>query len=447
MSKIFVIHVGNMNNKGTQALLKSDISLIREVLKGVTFSISTTDVEGVKRLLSLGAHEVFLPMVDIPYERADLLAKKLDFPRNSIKYKAFALENLFLMFVQMALSAFSSVLFKAGLRPFYRRSLLESLKNSDLVVSYSDENFKEDATLLPLNLYWILTWWTLLLSRTWDVLIAKFLGKNVVMFPNSVGSFRTIVGRTLARLALNRCDHILIREPRSFNVVASLGIRTPKTLVADTALLFKASTSSSLSNTHKPIMGVAVGVYSHSVTRKQRCKFIESVAEALDVVVRRHGFHAIFLPHYVTGFQFDDLEISKQVMERMETRSQTSLIGTSNVEEYKSLLSQMDIVLSSKMHPCVLAASAFVPAVCIAYDDKQVAFFEQLDLSDCVLPFQRVTSKNLASKINTQWDKRDETKAKLKKHVPPMQAKIRTAVKQILTVYMMKKTSEDERVN
>src|SRR4030042_5546872 len=100
--KVHIIHVGNMANKGRQALLCSDVSIIRSIAgDDVVISVSTTDVTGVEKLrLPLAA--VLPATVDIPYETADLLAKRFGYTRDSFRYKFFALCGLFLMLVQMS---------------------------------------------------------------------------------------------------------------------------------------------------------------------------------------------------------------------------------------------------------------------------------------------------------------------------------------------------------
>jgi len=155
-----------MNNKGTQALFKSDVYAINDIVNNEVFiSVSTTDIEGVKRL-NLSLNAVLPPVVDIPYEKADQLARKFGCGRGGLRYKGFALAMLVYMFVQVLLSVFSIVFVKAGLKAFYRGQVMEHVKNCDLVISHSDESFKESASLLPLNLYWVITWWSMLIART-----------------------------------------------------------------------------------------------------------------------------------------------------------------------------------------------------------------------------------------------------------------------------------------
>lgn len=429
------IHVGNMANKGTQALLISDISVIRAIFKGaVAFSISTTDIEGVKRL-NLSLDGVLPQMVDIPYEKADGFAKRFGFTRTSVNYKVFAIGYLILTFFQALMSIISAVLVKLDLKGFYRVDVLKSMKNSHIIVSCSDENFKEAASFLPLNIYWVLTWWSMLFSRTWDVLIAKFLGKHIVMFPNSVGPFRTPLGRLMTKLALNMCDFILVREPISYEVINSLQISSPKRLTSDTSLLLTGKMDN-LDNFPHPVVGVSPGFYAQSLSKNEIDRYIANHAKALDETVEKYGFYVIFLPHYVSGFQLDDLEVCELILRRMRSKDKARIVNLGSVEEFRSYLGQMDMVISSKMHPAILAVSGFVPTLCIAYDQKQTGLFQSLGLTDCILPIRDFSHETLISKIGHVWSRRDEIRTLLEKKVPLLQEDIRVSIKYALTPFI-----------
>ena len=148
-SKIHIIHVGHMSNKGTQALLKSDDSAIRDIVEGeVSLSVSTTDMEGVK-CLNLPESTIILPtLIGMPYITADNLAKRMRISRRSVGYKILSLYSLFLMFAETALLILSVSLLRLRLPAFYKKNVLDRLVSSDVVVSCSDENFKETASML-----------------------------------------------------------------------------------------------------------------------------------------------------------------------------------------------------------------------------------------------------------------------------------------------------------
>src|SRR4030042_746380 len=427
-SKVHIIHVGNMANKGTQALLCSDVAIIRSIAgDDVAISVSTTDIAGVRKLgLPLAA--VLPATVDIPYEKADLLAKRFGYTRDSFRYKFFALCGLFLMLVQMSLSFVSILLVKAGLKAFYRPKLLAAVKDCDVVVSCSDENFKESASMLPLNAYWVVSWWSMLLVRTWEILVAKSLGKHVVMFPNSMGPFRTAIGRLLSRIALSNCDSVLIREPISYGLSESLIERSRVILTSDTALTLDAESDLQFANGPKGAIAVSPGVYAHSLAEKRIRQYILDHAKALDKAIEKHGFSVVFLPHYISGFQFDDLDMCKLIIRKMEHSDKARIIEAKDLGEFRSIVSQMDLIVSSKMHPAVLAASVHVPIVFVAYDHKQTGFAASLSLSDCLISLHEVTCERLFSKIDHVWNSRAEIKALLKARVPKLQRNVRKSI-------------------
>jgi len=420
-----------MNNKGTQALLKSDVSLIKELFgDDVIFSVSTTDVEGVR---GFGCFEkVFPPLIDIPYEKADFYARRMAFSRSSLRYKLIAVAYLLWMLIELALAMLSTVFVRVGLKPPYRGDLLMEIKSSSVIVSYSNENFKEGVSYLPLNAYWMLSWWCMLISRTWIVFAAKFLGKKLVMFPNSIGGFRTWVGRFLAKLALNRFDYILVREPRSLRNLTSLGVQTPVTMVSDTALLLGADNSRSNTGLKRPLLCVSVGVYSHTLSSKEINWFVNVYSRVLDAAIQKYGFNVIFLPHYVSGFRYDDLEVSQLIHNSMRFKDKAQIAEPSSLQDYTFLLSSADLVISSKMHPAVLAVASYVPTLCIVYDSKQVGFFEQLGLPECILPVTNLSLDTFLSKIDHIWNRRQSIREVLGQRIPKLQRKIRSVVRKVL---------------
>jgi polysaccharide pyruvyl transferase WcaK-like protein len=422
-----------MSNKGTQALLESDISIIGKVTQG-KITISTTDIEGVSKL-NLNVEAVLPPIVDLPYERVDQLAKMKQFGRNSVRYKILSSVMLVNMFFQLFFSILSISLVKLGSGAPYRREVFEKLRNCDLVISHSDESYKESATLLPLNPLWALTWWSLLVARTWEVMVAKSLGKPVVLFPNSVGPFRTWVGRSLARLSFNSFDYILIRDRISYSILEQLGTKSRKILTFDTALLFEAPRTQALDDLPRPLLGVSPGVYSNSISSEEFDKYVASHASALDFAIERFGFHVVFLPHYISGFEFDDLEVCKRILALMKNRDRIRIFATDAAEEYKSYLDQMDMIVSSKMHPAVLGATGYVPIVCIAYDHKQTGFFERLNMTDCVLDIRSTSAERLTHKIEEVWSLRRQLRESLKKQIPLWQEHVREVISRTLLRY------------
>ena len=227
---------------------------------------------------------------------------------------------------------------------------------------------------------------------------------------------------------------MLIRDPISYKIISELNIRTPKILTYDTALLYSSSENES-KKFPKPTVGVSPGVYSQSLSKVEVESYILSHARALDTIIEKYKVFVVFLPHYISGFSDDDFDISLSILERMKNKSRTKIIKTSNVDEFKLLLDQMDMVVSSKMHPAVLAATGYVPIVCIAYDHKQTAFFERLDMTDCTLNIRNVTFESLLSTMEKTWNQRAALQASLKSKIPQWQKDVNSVIETIVTRY------------
>ena len=432
-SKIHIIHVGHMSNKGTQALLKSDDIALREIVDGeVSLSVSTTDIEGVKHL-KLPESTVILPtLIDLPYIVADNFAKRLGVSRKSIQYKILSLYALFLMFLETALLVPSVLLVRLGLPSLYKKDVLSRMARSDVVVSCSDENFKETASMLPLNIYWAITWWSMLFERMIEVTVAKYLRKPLVMFPNSVGPFRTRLGLLMSKLALNNFDAIIVRDSVSFNSMKKLGVVPGMTLTSDAALLFSADSRVPVRKFSSPSVGVSIGVYSQSLSEKDFEKFLSENAKALDKIVELYDFDVCFFPHFLTGFENDDFEVSNIVKGKMKNSDRARVFKIDSLDEFKLCLEQMELLISSKMHPMVLATSGYVPTVCIAYDHKQTGFLRDLGLTEYLIDLKDVDSEAIVSRVGKVIENRAEIVALLKEKIPVLQNEVKSAMREVL---------------
>jgi polysaccharide pyruvyl transferase WcaK-like protein len=186
----------------------------------------------------------------------------------------------------------------------------------------------------------------------------------------------------------------------------------------------------------KPIVAVAPGVYSHSLSKKEVERYIDAHAKALDVVAERHQVSILFLPHYISGFRFDDLWICQQIMSRMKHLEHAKLHCANTVEEYKSLFDQVDMIISSKMHPAVLGASGFVPVLCIVYDHKQTSFFERLTMAECTIAIRHVTYRRLLDTIEEVWRNRGRLEMSLRTQIPVWQEHVKQTIAGTLASFL-----------
>jgi polysaccharide pyruvyl transferase WcaK-like protein len=252
------------------------------------------------------------------------------------------------------------------------------------------------------------------------------------MFPNSVGPFRTFVGRLLAKNAFKQLDLMLIRDRMSLSTVEALGVKLPIKSTVDVAINFRSDAQNVQGISEGRTIGVAAGTYLNALGRNEFENYVTAHAKALDYMIQKYNVEVVFLPHDITGFKGDDYHVSKCILEEMQNKNHAKMICVDNVDEYKSAVEQVEILVSSKMHPAVLASSSGVPAMYIVYDHKQTGFFEHLGFSELCLNIKSVSYSSLVRKMETLWNDRKNLSESLKQSVPVLQQNVKDSIRNAL---------------
>lgn len=426
------MHVGSVTNQGTYALIKSEISELKNIYNDVDITVSCADPGALKsREPTL---QIIPPLVDISYMRADAKARTKNYSRRSWRYKLQVFYHTLLMLLQAFLLLISIILLKVGLKPIYRSEVIDRLKKADIVISTSDESFKEGASNLPFNLIWKFTWWIMLFSRMIDVIVAKKIFKKpIIIFPSSIGPFRTRIGRFFSKTVFNNVDLILLREKRSIKFVES--IETPVTMAADTALLCEFPHNKIYNRLQKDTIAVSPGFYDYSLSTNTQNQYFLAHAKALDLFIEKYGSNVIFLPHDVKGFKHDDLKACERIIENMKRKDKTKIILVKTLEEFKHFLGQIDLLIASKMHPSVLASTNFTPMIAIVYDHKQTGFFEQIGLDEYIIDINKLSNEELLSKMENAWVNRMKIEKQLSQKIPALQELVRMKMRESLSKF------------
>lgn len=431
-TRIHIIHVGSTTNIGTYALLKAEVSELKRIYGDPYISVSTGDVETLKNLEP--DLKITPPLVNIPYESADSIATKNKKSRKSWIYKLYLLAFTLVVGLQTTLSLISSVLLNARIKSFYRSETLDSLKRADLIVSTADENFKEGSIYFDYNITWKLTWWFILFSKSWCILISKKIFKKpVLVFPNSVGPFRTKFGRFITRNALNNVDFILLRENLSLKLLRDLGVTTPSIKTTDIAILLGKENTEVTLNSIKlgKIVGISPGIYASSVSEEKKEKYLSVHGQVLDWMIEKYDVEVLCLPLEITSLAEDDYFFCQEITKRMTHQDKVKIVNVRTLEAFKTYLATLDMLISSRMHPLVLAASEMIPTLVVAYDHKQTGFLHQLGLDYCAIDINEISFEKMLQKAELVWNDKEKIRAHLQKVIPMLQNDVRTKIENV----------------
>jgi colanic acid/amylovoran biosynthesis protein len=236
-------------------------------------------------------------------------------------------------------------------------------------------------------------------------------------------------------LALRSFDLVLVRESDSYRILDGIKVKTPKVLTYDTSFLF--GTQSTIARTEDELgltIGVSLGLYGLTFSEIELTELAHSYACFLDNLVDKFGLFPIFVPNYVSGFQYDDLHFSKMIITMMRKKDNVRLIETRNADELNMIIAKMSLMISSKMHPCAIALSNCIPTLCIAYDHKQTGLFESLGLSEYVVLLTESSSENLLSVFALLWHNRHQIREHLAVSVPKIRKDVDKEIRFALSV-------------
>lgn len=130
-------------------------------------------------------------------------------------------------------------------------------------------------------------------------------------------------------------------------------------------------------------------------------------------------YEVVFLPSTP-----EDVEMSKMIAAKMRNKQSVKIIVTNDVNKYESLIRSLRLLISTRMHPSIIAARNYIPFISIIYDHKQVGFLLQIGLKKFSLYISEVSYEKLKLKINEITQNYDKIQELLQHTIPELQSKL-----------------------
>ncbi|HEY8598871.1 MAG TPA: polysaccharide pyruvyl transferase family protein [Thermomicrobiales bacterium] len=222
------------------------------------------------------------------------------------------------------------------------------------------------------------------------IVTAHTLGVPIHLYAIGVGPLVTAAGRGLTRTVLSLVSAITVRDPLSLVELHTAGLRHPvPQLTADPALGLAPSDTRKVSG-NPPLIGIVARAWLRlgggwaASGREHFERYIDWLAAGADYAVERWGAVPLFLP--LQRRYDDDREIEAQVIARMRHGGRARLLD--DLGDFRALqatLGGLDALVSTRLHPLILAGIAGVPPIGVALSPKIRAFLQPLGLHEQVL--------------------------------------------------------------
>lgn len=221
-------------------------------------------------------------------------------------------------------------------------------------------------------------------------LTAHSLGVPIHFYGVGIGPLLTAAGRGLTRTILSLASAITVRDPLSLVELHAAGLTTPAPeLTADPAVRLAPAATARAANTPRRVGFVArawlrLGADWTASGADYFERYVEWLAAGADHAVAQWDAEPLFLP--LQRRYDDDQAIAARIIARMRHGARARIAD--DLTDYRGLqatLGGLDALVSTRLHPLILAGVAGVPPIGVAISPKVRAFLSALDLTDLAL--------------------------------------------------------------
>jgi polysaccharide pyruvyl transferase WcaK-like protein len=297
-----------------------------------------------------------------------------------------------------------------SVNPLHWARLAREARSSDIVLWGGGEILKDYTNRLGL-VYWLLK--IRMLRNANRALFGAFQG---------IGPTTSKLGRWLIARTVGLTRAFIVRDAESAEKLRSWGVTVPIIESVDPAVLGlpEPVTDETLGPDLAAMIDGAIGFgvrrwfhYSRGgwvpfrfrpgggTTESPHLeRYRAALADAADRLVEATDRGIVFLPMHVHPSE-GDAQFSREVIARMTHADRAVVIDDDSYssQELAGIMSRLSVLLASRLHSAILAATAGLPALVLYYVDKGRLFYEQLGLERLSSPIEAAAEPDAGETI------------------------------------------------
>lgn len=259
---------------------------------------------------------------------------------------------------------------KFGVQAFKRNSipaLLKNISKCDILIN-GGGSLLQDSTSIRSIIYYVSI-----------IIYAKLLRKKVAQLSGGIGPLRTWLGKKLTKIAIGAMKFATVRDSDSLDLLNKIGADTSRTYVTgDLVLDLENSGPESGINVLKSLgmdlakdrKKIGIAVREKDFRDPQRLEKLAELANNL-------ASHAdiVFLPFYYKN----DTKLAGKISDK--TAGNVYFLTEKNESaEFLSIISNLDLLIGSRLHSLIFALVTTTPFLGVSYDPKVDSFLKMLDM-------------------------------------------------------------------
>lgn len=264
---------------------------------------------------------------------------------------------------------------------------------------------------------------------------AKLFNCKLVCYSTGIGPFNTRLGRFMARVLINSCELIMMRERDSKSLCQEIGVAKEVILTGDAAFINPVSDESRLEeiaraekiNLQSPLFGINVTSYIDQwLERENRVRSKEEYLALLARAINRakSAIPGGFLPVLFSTHPMD-LSCAEGLARDVNGRvvSNTKYLS----HDLMAVMKRCELFMGMRFHSLILASAVESPIIGLVYAPKVRSYMRLLETEDVSLELGKLSEESLVETIIAAWEKRDELRSRQKRHVDELKTGARNA--------------------
>ena len=341
--------------------------------------------------------------------------------------KKFYLKNNIALLLMLALSARLIPFRWFGKTVIARNFWLSRVAGADIVVSMAGGDSFSDIYGLGRLLYVSL-----------PQILALILGKKLVILPQTIGPFESVVAKTIAKTILRRAvliysrDHEGVAETRK--LIGSSDTDEKVRFCFDVGFVLDPVRPKNMGvqfdnrkEKDRPVVGLNVsgllymGGYSRNNMFGLKVDYKELISDLIDFMIRKNNATVMLVPHVFGSHGESDSVVCKEVYSLLKQRYDGRLLiasGEYDQSEIKYIIGLCDFFIGSRMHACIAALSQLIPTVSIAYSNKFIGVMQTIGVAELVADPRKLDKEEIFRVISDAFEHKDRLRGHLEKTMP-----------------------------
>jgi polysaccharide pyruvyl transferase WcaK-like protein len=278
----------------------------------------------------------------------------------------------------------------------------------------------------------------LLFLRKW---LVTFLGKELILLPQTYGPFKNPMTRKMARYILKRAGAVYARDHSGVEYVRDIlgnhSVNGKIRFVPDVAFVLDSrkpenidvGSLSDVRTEDSIVVGLNISglLFNGGYTRENmfglKTNYRQLIYSAVDFLMKDKRLLILLVPHVFAPSSTveDDPGACLKVYEKLSREYPGRIFltqGKYDHNEIKYIIGLCDFFIGSRMHACIAALSQSIPAVGIAYSKKFHGVFESIGLKECVAEACTLEKEQILEIIRSVFRQRDKIRIHLENTIP-----------------------------